>query len=115
MATIELTLEQLVDAARQLPVEERRRLIEDVQRLPAPEQARDRARRLRGTYRMGTRARSRMAELLAKGNEGTLSDRESAELDRLVREFETKSLEMARAVVRGKSRAKSAKRGGASS
>src|ERR671922_118725 len=68
MATVELTLEQLRDAIIQLPEPQRRQLLEDIQRLPAAEEARAAAPRVRGTSRMPARQRKRMSELLAMGN-----------------------------------------------
>jgi hypothetical protein len=41
-----------------------------------------------------------MSELLAKGNDGTLTDQESQELDALVDQFEQKTLAMTRALTR---------------
>ena len=104
MATVELTLEQLRDAIIQLPEPQRRQLLEDLQRLPAPEEARAAAQRVRGTFRMPARQRKRMSELLAKGNNGPLTAEESRELDALVDQFERKTLDMACALTRsGKS------------
>lgn len=100
MATVELTLEQLREALLQLPEPQRRQLLEEIQRLPAAEEAREAARHLRGTFRMPPRQRKRMSELLAKGNEGTLTAEESRELDALVAQFERKTLDMARALTR---------------
>ncbi len=100
MATVELTLEQLRDAIIQLPDSQRQRLLEDIERIPAAEDARRMASELRGTFRMNAHNRARMSELLAKGNEGTLSAAESRELNALVDEFEQRTLQMARAVVR---------------
>jgi hypothetical protein len=96
MATVELTLEQLRDAIIQLPEPQRRKLLEDIQRLPSAQEAREAARWMRGTFRMPARQRMRMSELLAKGNEGTLTAAESRELDALVDQFERKTLDMAR-------------------
>lgn len=95
MATVELTLEQLRDAIIQLPEPQRRQLLEDIKRLPSAEEAREAARRIHGTFRMNARQRKRMAALLAKGNDGTLTAEESCELDALVDQFERKTLEMA--------------------
>ena len=100
MATVELTFEQLRDAIIQLPEPQRRQLLEDIQRLPAPEQARAAAQRVRGTFRMPARQRKRMSALLAKGNNGTLTAEESRELDALVDQFEQKTLAMTRALTR---------------
>ena len=95
MATVELTLEQLRDAIIQLPEPQRRKLLEDIQRLPTTEEARAAAQRVRSTFRMPARQRKRMSELLAKGNNGPLTAEESRELDALVDQFERKTLDMA--------------------
>jgi hypothetical protein len=99
MATVELTLEQLRDALLQLPESQRQQLLADITRLSAAE-ARAAAQRVRGTFRMPARQRKRMSELLAKGNNGTLTDQESQELDALVDQFEQKTLAMTRALTR---------------
>ena len=104
MAIVELTLEQLRDAIIQLPEPQRRKLLEDIQRLPTTEEARAAAQRVRGTFRMLARQRKRMSALLAKGNNSTLTAEESRELDALVDQFEQKTLDMACALTRsGKS------------
>ena len=104
MATVELTLEQLRDAIIQLPEPQRRKLLEDIQRLPTTEEARAAAQRVRGTFRMPARQRKRMSALLAKGNHGTLTAEASRELDALVDQFEQKTLDMTCALTRsGKS------------
>ena len=102
MATVELTLEQLRDAIVQLPKLQRRKLLEEIERIPTAEGAREAARQIRGTFRMNARQRKRMAELLAKGNEGMLIAEESRELDALVDQFERKTLEMARELGRSR-------------
>jgi hypothetical protein len=102
MATVELSVEQLREAIIQLPETQRRKLLEDVARLPDTPEARTIARRIRGTLRMPARQRKRMSELLAKGNEGTLTPAESREVDALVDEFERKTLAMARRLARAK-------------
>ena len=98
MATVELTLEQLRDALLQLPESQRQQLLADMTRLSAAEEARAAAQRVRGTFRMPARQRKRMSELLAKGNDGTLTDQESQELDALVDQFEQKTLAMTQAL-----------------
>jgi hypothetical protein len=95
MATVELTLEQLRDAIIQLPEPQRRQLLEELKRLPSAGEAREAARRMRGTFRMPARRRKRMADLLAKGNDGTLTAEESRELDAFVDQFELQTLAMA--------------------
>jgi hypothetical protein len=102
MATVELTLEQLRDAIIQLSKPQRRKLLEEIERIPTAEEAREAARRVRDTFRMNARQQKRMAELLAKGNEGTLTAEESRELDALVDQFERKTLAMARELARSK-------------
>lgn len=100
MATVELTFEQLRDAIVQLPKPQRQKLLAEIARTPTADEAREEARRLRGTFRLTARQRERMAELLAKGNEGALTAEESRELDALVDQFEHKTLAMARELTR---------------
>jgi hypothetical protein len=100
MATVELSVEQLREALLQLPEPQRRKLLEELTRLPGARYARSVARQARGTVRMTARQRKRMSELLAKGNAGTLTPGESREIDALVDEFERKTLAMARRLVR---------------
>lgn len=104
MAIVELTLEQLRDAIIQLPEPQRRQLLEEIDRLPSAEEARTAARRVRGAFRMPASQRKRLSELLAKGHDGTLTAKESRELDTLVDQFEQKTLDMAHELTRsGKS------------
>lgn len=98
MATVELTLKQIVEAVRQLPEAQREVLLKEMTKIPSAREARATARRVRGTYRMEAHKRKRMSKLLGKGNSGTLTVAEGEELDRLIDEFETKTLEMARAI-----------------
>jgi hypothetical protein len=98
MASVELTLDQILDAVRQLPQPQRQRLLQEIGKLPSAEAARAAAKKLRGTYRMEKRDRKRISELLTKGNAGALTPVESEELNRLVDDFETRTLEMARAI-----------------
>ncbi|MCI0682011.1 MAG: hypothetical protein L0Y71_07905 [Gemmataceae bacterium] len=104
MASVDLTAEQILDAARQLPAPERKRLVLALQELPNPEQARARALRLRRSYRLPAKERERLRELLAKGNAGTLNAAESVELDGLVEAFEKKTHELALTIGRAKPR-----------
>ena len=99
MATVELTFEQLRDAIIQLPEPQRRKLLEDIPRLPTTEEARAAAQRVRDTFRMPARQRKRMSALLAKGNNSTLTAEESRELDALVDQFEQKTLAMTQALI----------------
>jgi len=102
MATVELSVEQLREAIIQLPEPQRRMLLEDLEGVPTAQEARVAARQVRGTFRMNTRQRKRMSELLAKGNEGTLTAEESRELNVLVDQFERKTLELARELARSR-------------
>ena len=99
MATVELTLEQLRDALIQLPEPQRRQLLDDINRLPSAEEARAAAQRVRGRFRLPANQRKRLSELLAKGNDGTLTAEESRELDALVDQFEQKTLAMTQALI----------------
>ena len=100
MAIVALTLEQLRDALLQSPESQRQQLLADMTRLCAAEEARAAAQRVRGTFRLPARQRKRMSDLLAKGNDGTLTDQESQELDVLVDQFEQQTLAMTRALTR---------------
>jgi len=100
MATVDLSLEQLLDAIRQLPASERMRLRTAIDRIPPAEEARQRVRNVYGTYRMPSKQRKRMSTLLGKGNAGTLTAGESRELDRLIEGFENRTLAMGEAMAR---------------
>lgn len=98
MAVVDLTYEQILKAARQLPERQRKELVKSLEASTLAEQARTALRRLRGAYRMGPKKRKHMSVLLQKGNAGTLTADEKAELNCLVDEFQDKSLALARAV-----------------
>ena len=100
MATVELTLEQLRDAL--LPSCRNRNVSSYWQTLPASLLQRHERRHSACVVRSAVpaRQRKRMSELLAKGNNGTLTDQESQELDVLVDQFEQKTLAMTRALTR---------------
>jgi hypothetical protein len=101
VATIDLTPDQILEAARQLPAPARRRLVQALQEAPTSEKARALAGRLRRGYRLPAKQRERLGQLLAKGNAGSLSAAESTELDRLVEAFEKQTLALAQAIARG--------------
>lgn len=101
-ATVELTLDQIRNAILQLPESQRRKLLAEIERIPSQGEAREAARQARGTFRMSAKQRKRMSELLAKGNDGTLTAEESREVDELVSDFERKTLEMTQAIARSK-------------
>jgi hypothetical protein len=59
---------------------------------------------VRATFRMPASQRKRLSELLAQGNDGTLTAEESRALNTLVAQFERRALDMARQLTRsGKS------------
>lgn len=104
MATVELTVEQILDAIRQLPESERRRIVAEIEHVsPSGASVSDQMERtvqkLRSRFRMNPADRKRMSELLRKATEGKLTGEESGELDRLVDDFEQRTLEMAEALV----------------
>jgi hypothetical protein len=98
MATAEVTIDKILEAVRRLPAAQRKELVKQIEGLPQPEQALAVARRLRRKFRMEPKQRKRMADLLARGNAGTLTAEEKKELDGLVEEFEKKTLELAQAI-----------------
>jgi hypothetical protein len=65
-------------------------------RLPVADRALETAKQNREGFRMDDARRRRMSELLEKGNAADLSAKEGRELDRLVREFEERTLALAR-------------------
>ena len=99
MAAMKLSFDEILQAARRLPKTQRDRLVEALAGRPTPEKVRAAARSLRGTYRMDPNRRRRMSSLLHKGNQGKLTADEKTELDHLVGEFQTRTLEMAEALV----------------
>ena len=101
VATIDLTPDQILEAARQLPAPARKRLLQAVQQAPTSKKARALAGRLRRGYRLPAKQRARLGQLLAKGNAGTLNAAESTELDKLVEAFEQETLALAQALARG--------------
>ena len=99
MASVELTIDQILDAVRQLPDRQRQKLLRELAKSSPAERARAAARRLRNSYRMEGHRSKRMSQLLVKADAGVLTSAEGDELDRLVTEFEKKTLAMAQAVV----------------
>lgn len=103
MAIVELTREQLCGAVRQLPERERIELIAELlsetNGFPQGDEARKLFKRLRGKYRMSPKDERRTSQLLAKGNEGTLTAKERRELDALLDESQERTLQLALAVM----------------
>ena len=95
MATVELTIKQILDAVVQLSPTERKRLQREMTRLESS------AKLARPRKRMPRRETRRMSELLLKANSGLLSAEENAELNALVDNFESLTLENAEAMARG--------------
>ena len=95
MPSIQLTFEQVVEAVRQLPEGDRRRLLSVVSSRPSPAAVRAAANQLRKKHQARPRQQRRMSELLAKGSNGALTADESCELDQLVEDFERRTVAMA--------------------
>jgi hypothetical protein len=98
MATVDLTLEQILDAVEQLSPMERKRLQRELNRWESSNAPASRKR-------MPRRQTKRMSELLLKANAGALTAAEDAELNALVDEFETLTLAAAEAWSQGKNSA----------
>lgn len=98
MATVELTFEQIVDAARQLPDEDRLHLIEKLVQHSCGDRTRAALEALRPQFEMPQPAQRRMSALLAKSNAGAITAKEQEELAGLIDDFQQRSLELAEAV-----------------
>lgn len=92
MATVNLTLEQILGAVEQLSPAEKKRLQRELTRG---------ASSAKQVKRMPRRQTKRMSELLLKANSGSLTAAEDAELNALVDEFESLTLASAEALVHG--------------
>jgi hypothetical protein len=95
MPTIQLTFDQVVEAVRQLPEGDRRRLLSAVGLPPKGERPRAVAGRLRKKYQAKPKQQKRMSEPLVKGSAGTLTAEENRELNLLVEDYERRTVEMA--------------------
>jgi hypothetical protein len=93
-----LSFRQILEAVQQLPVSQRKNLVDALTRRPAPEDVLQVARRLRPAFRLPLEKQKRLSLLLRKGNKGTLTPEERKEVDALVEEVEIKRLELAEAV-----------------
>lgn len=98
MATGKPMLEELRKMIAQLK-HQRQKLEAEIARALIDE-AYEKARQIRSSFRMPTRDRKRMAKLLAKSTEGKLTTDESRELDTLVNQFEDKPFAMAYDITR---------------
>jgi hypothetical protein len=101
MPTVELTVEQIVDAVRQLPEKDRQyvmtRLISG--EIPKGEEAILRFQRLGSQFRMTPKQEQRLSELLAKGGERSLTKSDQRELDVLLDLSHQRTMELALAVM----------------
>jgi hypothetical protein len=95
-----LSFRQILEAAQQLPVPQRKNLVDALTRRPRPEDVLKVAQGLRPTFRLNTKKRKRMSYLTAKRSEGTLTADEVAELNDLVEETTENSLRMAEAITK---------------
>jgi hypothetical protein len=98
MAGVRLTYQQILKAARRLPAEQRKTLVQELASEPSRAEALKVAGRLRPAFRLPPKKQKRLSLLLQKGNAGKLTPAESKELDALVEEVEAKMLEFAEAV-----------------
>ena len=98
MATVELTLEQILGAVEQLTPEERVELHRQMLRLESSREATQPAKR----KLMPRPKRKRMSELLLKASSGPLTSDEDVELNALVDEFESQTLANAKALAKRK-------------
>lgn len=89
MATVDLTFEQIVGALEQLSPAERKRLQREMTRLESL------AKQVQPVTRMARRKTKKLSELLLKANAGKLTSDEDVELNALVDEFESLTLENA--------------------
>lgn len=95
MATVDLTLEQILDAVEQLSPVERKRLQRELTRWESSNEPEPR-------MRMPRRRTKRMSELLLGANAGTLSAAEDVDLNALVDEFEALTLATAKSWAQGR-------------
>jgi hypothetical protein len=96
MATVELTLKQILGAVEQLSPAERKRLQRELTRYESS------AKPAHPVKRMPRRQARRMSELLLKANSGALTSAENAELNALVDEFESLTLASAKTLADAK-------------
>lgn len=98
MATVDLTLQQILDAVEQLSPAEKKRLQRELDRSEVADKLDV------GIKQMPRRRARRMSELLLKANAGEFTSKEDTELGALVDDFESLTLENAQALLEGKSR-----------
>jgi hypothetical protein len=94
MATVGLTLEQILGAVEQLSPADRKQLQRELARRESS------TKTAPAINRMPRRKARRMSELLLKANSGALTSAENAELNSLVDEFESLTLSSAEALAK---------------
>lgn len=105
MATVrvELSAQQIVDAYRQLPPNERKYVVDqfiaEIGDLPRGEKALGRFDDLRDSFRLRPEKESRLSTLLAKANEAPLAAGEQEELDGLLHESQERTLQLTLAMM----------------
>jgi hypothetical protein len=98
MANPAWSFEKVRDAALQLPLSERRKLVECLNDRPSPEEVLKLAARMRGSFRLPPSQQKRLSLLLQKGNAGELTSKQRKELDALIEAVLDKREELAKAV-----------------
>lgn len=95
-----MTVQEVLDAARQLTPEQRERVIDELQRMATRDEAIKAAGRLRHKFKLSAAEQKRLSSLLQKNAEGLLSPEEQSELEKSIDEYERRSLAMAEELVR---------------
>ena len=98
MASVRLTYDQILDAARRLPPNQRKNLVEELTPMPSRAEALEIASQLRPAFRLPASKQKRLSLLLQKGNAGELTKAQRMELDVLIEDVLDKREEMAKAV-----------------
>jgi len=93
-----MTFRQILEAARRLPVTQRRNLVQALTQKPSPEDVLKVAQRVRPAFQLSPKKRKRMSYLTLKRSDGNLTNVEAAELDQLVEETTENSIRMAEAI-----------------
>lgn len=96
MATVDLTLDQILGAVEQLSPADRKQLQRELARRGSS------AKATPATKRMPRQKARRMSDLLLKANSSTLTSAENSELNALVDEFESLTLTNAEALAKRK-------------
>jgi hypothetical protein len=92
------TYDEILKAARRLPADQKKTLVQELASEPSREEALKVARLLRPAFRLSPKKEKRLSLLLQKGNAGTLTPAERKEVDALVEEVTFRNLQFAEAV-----------------